>query len=324
MKALRFSALAFLFSASLFAGEKMKFAFLAPDPINPVNAAIYNGIKDAFKELENRYGKEFEVEYISANSDAENQARQLGGAYIDGFMGAVIYPAGDVPELRAKIAEAAENGFMCAAIGQDLPNSKRFCYVGGDPEKFVEILKSRIERLAGGKKLCASVYFKSSAPEEEIGFSDSKRISELLGSLMPYESFKKIAEPLSPKIVAVDYYSVYAAANSVEILRRDDFCEIFFSPYLFSDMAPVKPDGDRVFAICVGAVPQLEKYIASGQITACIYSDYYGWGYFAARALLEKTIDNSDPSVPVRLIPPLIATPATVDSFIADWRKWIK
>ncbi|MBQ6534787.1 MAG: hypothetical protein IJI37_06405, partial [Opitutales bacterium] len=72
------------------------------------------------------------------------------------------------------------------------------------------------------------------------------------------------------------------------------------------------------------ALPQLAGYLERRQISACVYHDYYGWGYFAARALAEKLMDGFEPSLPARLLAPLVATPQDADSFKADWRKWIK
>ena len=133
-------------------------------------------------------------------------------------------------------------------------------------------------------------------------------------------------ERISSEIFAenISLYSVYADTNAALIMRRDDFGEIFISPELLADTAPIRPDIDRTFAICVGALPQLAGYLERRQISACVYHDYYGWGYFAARTIAEKLMDGFEPSLPARLLAPLVATPQDADSFKADWRKWIK
>lgn len=141
---------------------------------------------------------------------------------------------------------------------------------------------------------------------------------------MPLDAYKEAVSKYNPKLVSADYYSVYARQNSVEIMRRDDYGELFFSPYLLADMQPIKRDSDRLFAVCVGAVPQLERYLADSSVNACVFGDYYGWGYFAARALAEKAVGKSNPEKEVRLLKPLVATPKNLNSFIADWRRWLR
>ena len=141
---------------------------------------------------------------------------------------------------------------------------------------------------------------------------------------MSVEQFRTLVKPYRCVLVGTEYYSVYAQKNAVEIMRRDDYGELFFNPYLFADMQPIKRDSDRRFAICIGAIPQLEQRLADGFLTACVYGDYYGWGYFAARALVEKIMDKAEPSQRVRLLAPLTATSASPSAFSADWRKWMK
>ena len=52
--------------------------------------------------------------------------------------------------------------------------------------------------------------------------------------------------------------------------------------------------------------------------------DYYGWGYFAARALAEKVFEKTEPKERIYEIAPLQASPDKVAEFIKDWRKWLK
>ena len=122
----------------------LKFAFVAPDALTPQNAAVFNGMRDAFAELQSRYGKTFEVEYIDARLSAENQAKQLGGAYIGGFAGAVVLPVECAKPLSEKISALADRGFPVALVGSDMPESKRLCFVGDDRDSFGKILSGLI------------------------------------------------------------------------------------------------------------------------------------------------------------------------------------
>lgn len=316
---------AFLFCAvSASANETRRFVFLAPDALTPVNAAIYNGMRDAFKEFKMRYGKTFEVEYASAAMSAQKQETQLGNAYIGNFSGAIIFPVSQSESLADKISELSKNKFYVAVVGRDLSKSSRLCFVGGDSKAMEKTVSERIKSLSGSKKVSLFCYFKNGGAVEKIPASEIERVSPFLEGELTVSQFENIIKPYGATLVAVDYYSIYARQNEIEIMRRDDYGEIFFSPYLFADMQPVKRDSDRAFALCVGAVPQLERYLADGFLSACVYDDYYGWGYFAARALVEKVMDGANPPVKIRLTKPILATPDTLDSFVSDWRKWIK
>ena len=115
MKYLYLSIVTVLFFAgNALAAKCVKIAFLAPDGLTPQNSAVYNGIRDAFSEFKMRYGCDFSLEYFSAGNSQTEQISQLGGAYIDGFAGAVVFPVDGGDLLGGKISDLAEKNFPVA------------------------------------------------------------------------------------------------------------------------------------------------------------------------------------------------------------------
>ena len=96
------------FASNVLAGKGVKIAFLAPDGLTPQNSAVYNGMRDAFSEFKMRYNRDFSLEYFSAGNSQTEQVSQLGGVYIGGFAGAVVFPVAGGDALGGKISDLAE------------------------------------------------------------------------------------------------------------------------------------------------------------------------------------------------------------------------
>lgn len=305
-------ALAALFAASASGAAKLKFAFLSPDARNQANSAIFNGARDALSELSKKYAVDMSLEFFSADRSAERQLSELSKAYLDGFAGSLVVPA-DPAVLEGKVAELAKSGFFVASAGARLKGAAYFC--GTDSKATAELAKREIARLSGSSKPANYCYF------PDFG-GTSGAAGKCLSSPLPEEEARALVK--SAETAVISSYSDYASERAVDIMRRDDYGEIFFDPRLLSDMVPIKPDSDRVFAVCLGSLPQLDFYLSNGQLDSCVYDDWYGWGYFAMRALAEKVVEKRDPPETEKLLKPLSATPKSVSSFRADWAKWLR
>ena len=77
------------FVAGLFAEQVYKIAYIGNSAMPSANVAIYNGARDALKELQSRYNKKIEIEFVSQSS-ADNQIKKLGSSYIDGYKGTIL------------------------------------------------------------------------------------------------------------------------------------------------------------------------------------------------------------------------------------------
>jgi len=306
----------------------VKFAFLSPNYQSPSTSATFNGARDAAKALRGRFGKDMSVDFISAENSAQKQLKQLSNLYLDGYKGAIVYPVeGNANEISAAAQTLAERGFYVSIVGTQVNAEHLAACVSTDTKKTAEMLSKQIEKFSEGKKISILCYFYDQGERKSLDFTDKDLIAKYIYPNLTFKEFSNIFEPLAPsKMIAMQYYWQYAKQNALEIQRYDNFGEIFFSPRLLEDVSPIKKDIDRRFAIVIGALPQFAFYLSAGAINACIYDDFYGWGYIAARALMEKSFDsqNGEVGTQFKLLSPLLATPNSVKDFVSDWRKWLK
>ena len=212
-------------------------------------------------------------------------------------------------EIVRAIDIAQEMGFSKPSVSRAMKTLSSNGYITINPDT------GSIRLLEPGKKIAETIYERH------------KLLTEYLAPHFSFKQFTDIVQPLNPlKLIAFEYYSVYAEQNKIEIARYDNYGEIFFSPKLLADIAPIKKDTDRHYAICIGVLPQFEFFLSSGMLDACIYDDFYGWGYIGTRILLEKIHAPKPAETPpqTKLLPPLVATPENLKMFVDDWKKWLK
>lgn len=297
----------------------LKIAFISDSSLMQVNSAIFNGIKNTAKELSATSGKQIKVELFLA-SNAVEEADLLSKALINGYSGAVVYPI-DSANISPKISELKKSGFPVVVVGRNIKSSDALSFVGTNCDKYEALIQYVLEKRSEVNTKIAC-YFKGNSLQN-VDIEDTAKIDGLFASLM---ELSKIKECLKNKVMSVDvidFYSVYAEKNKIDIMRRDSYGEIFFSPQILSNMQPIQPDTDRVFALCIGALPMLEFYFATNSITDCIYDDYYGWGVFSLRAIVfSKTLKNEVKKE--YLLNPVYVRKENYKIFVSDWQKWLR
>ena len=329
------------FPASVFASgttSALKLAFVASDSRNQASIAVFNGVRDISKTLSSRYGRRIECSFLDARKFPRSPAEMFAKLYADSYSAVIAMPSSS--------SEAADWGVQAAAlykkyalpvacVGFENDGNYLLC-VSTDGVKTSSTVAREIARLVRNRKTCGEVYFrgaKSAAGADGNQSANAFALSSTLAakyvaSIRPAMSCAQMEAALSPlsaaRVHAFKYYSDYARENRVDIARLDDYGEIFTSPELLDNLEPIRPDSDRVFALVLGALPSTEFYLSSAQVDACVYDDFYGWGYFAARDVISKIISNTPPSEVSRLLPPLVATPQTVSKFSADWAQWLR
>lgn len=311
-------AVSFLLCCVFAFAETAKIAFLADSKLSPKSSAIFNGIRSSATDLSKRDNIKVDVEFLASENE-QAQIVNLSNAYLRGYMGAVIAPIAKSVALEQKIDELSKAGFAIVVVDDVLSPKNALCQVSTDKAKMVKMLKDVLAEYAR-KDTSMFCYFKGNVSQAERASVD---FSKLLNGVMSVEQFKNVFDGRNVKIETFDFYSIFAQQNKVEIMRRDNFAEIFFSPSLLENMAVVEKDMDRHFVVCVGALPSLEFYFATGFLTACIYDDFYGWGVFATRAIFEKKRGVTNIKK-YRKISPILATQKKYSVFVEDWSKWLK
>ncbi len=297
-----------------------KIAFIGDRALWQANSAIFNGAKNTAAELSKSGSKGIEIVYLPTPANEAEQIRELGRAYLDGFSAAIIVAVEKSELLDAKISELARSGFLSATVGGG--SRAGLVCVGTDSKKLAAALKEFVAKAS--QKAEIFCYF-SGEKERKFDITDSSELSGKLGWRIGPEAFKDAFSGRRLSAFECRFYSEFAAKNSVEILRRDNYCEVFFNPSLLSDLRPIKPDGDREFIICVGALPIMEYYLQTSQIDCCISDDFYGWGVYSLRALVEELSKPASKRAKFyKSLPPIITTKENSAGFSRDWKNWLK
>ena len=303
-----------------------KFAFIGCQKLSQGNSAIFNGAKNTAAEISRSAHADYKVEFYSMPDSPAGQISALDSAFLGGFSGAIVAPAAEDATLLRRIGELQKRGFYVAVVGSCL-DSDAVVGVATDTAKTAQVVEKALSPL--GKKTEIFCYFKGTGSLRTTPNAVAAD-SEFLRGRLSRADFEKIFSQRPCTVVECLFYGVYARENAEEIMRRDDFCEVFFSPDLLSDISPIKPDHDRVFSLCIGALPHLEYYLQSGQIDCCIYDDFYGWGVYAARSLIAVGNLASGGSgkkrglpQPVRkVVPPVVVDKKNWREFSKDWNSW--
>lgn len=320
MKLKLFCVCAFFAAAVSGFCQKMRVGFVSDNSAFQPNAAVLCGAESVAR-LYSARGMEIEILGRASNT-ADGQKRILSDLYLQGVENVILIPAGDVSDEIRRLSRKGVNvvlvGANCATA--DDTDGGALCRVSGSEKTLRKMLAEIIAKRGGADAKIACYFRGGGAP---VNVSDSREILRLTGGAFSAEDF---AELFGGRLLCADsfrFYSKYALENRVEIMRRDSFGEVFFSPELLADMSPIKHDSDRKFAVVVGALEMLEFYLASGQITDIVYDDYFGWGVFAMRALAEKRFENYAPQKRKEVLP-IRVSKENPRAFAEDWRKWLK
>ena len=293
--------------------------FAAEDPLAPSNAAVLRGIKDALREMELRYGGKFEARIENLGSGAEEQSRRLGSFCVDGYSAAIVRSS-EAEKISGEIGRLKGLNFPVALVEKDSEGDRIF-FAGTDFKKTLDILKKSISELekSGTQILC---FFKGEGVHSIP--ANSEKLKEALSPNFTPKEFGELFSRPPAEIISANFYSDYVDLNRGKISMYDNYALLFFNPDVISNIRPFPKDPDRNFSICVGALPQLCEYLASGDLSLCVYDDYYGWGYVSARAIAEKLRDPKNFKPGKVLLPPLEATPKNEKSYKKDWKNWLR
>ena len=311
----------FLFFSVIQCFATMKIAYIADASLQQSNSAILNGMKSVAKELSALHREKIEIEFVPANS-SEKQVQILSKCYISGCSAAVVCPIDNSQTLSDKISELSKVGFFTVILGDNLNAKDALCRISTDAKQR-RLLVEKIIKARSKKNTKFACYFKGGISKPLSLEDERAEIALKVKDFCSIDEFENLFKQHLLEIQCFDFYSEFAQKNAIEILRRDSYGEIFFTPELLSNMFPIIQDSDREFALCIGALPMLEYYLASGQISDCIYDDFYGWGIYALRAIVEKKFTSHEIKN-TRLLSPMKASKENYSVFVSDWQKWLK
>ena len=273
-------------------------------------AVALSGAKDAAEDFRKDTKKDIKITPHSY-SDVNELGTLLERAYISGAKGAIITIDGDLPLadediLNARLKDLQKRKFTIAVIGGK--NNEIDTPIKGINDE--EELLSKLGKMIGQYSERMGFQALSFAPENNT-YEFSEEIS------------KKIADKFSGgKIRRASLFSIYQAQHDRELERQDNYALIFLSPELLADAHAFKADKDRLFSVVLGARAAVIQLFQLGYIDACITPDYYGFGYAAARRVIERAILERD-SLGVFRLPPKVYDKSNTKKFLSDWSLYL-
>jgi ribose transport system substrate-binding protein len=296
------------------AQRKVTIGIVSKSQSNPVFQAAHQGAMDAAKELGPKYGVEVVINIQTPpNEDAQKQAQaveQLGRQGVDG----IAVSCSDANTLTPAIDKAIQAGSLVMCFDSDAPNSKRFAYYGTDDVSCGKMVMEELGKIMNGKGTIAILAGNQAAPNLR---NRVKGVKDVLAEKYPdIKVLDTYYHQETPEQSAAEVQRQQAAHPEIEGWAMIGGWALFTRDALKFDPGTVK-------VVSVDALPPQLGYLKSGHVQVLLAQDCYGWGYKSVDILLNKIVNNQNPSA-LRVIDPLArVTAENAEEFMKNWDKWL-
>lgn len=248
---------------------------------------IEDGIKDAERELKD-FGVSVSYYHTKAVNDAVGQIELFQDVVEEKYDGILIIPANPLL-LKPHVDTAAQAEIPVVTLNNDVPFSKRLCFIGEDSMR------------AG--KIAAELMGKFTAQAGKVailsGFSQASSLRER------YEGFQEVLGKYYPEIELIGPYEYFEdVTEAYEITKRlaldhADLTGIFLTTTtgLESAANAILDVGmeKKVKIIGFDINDNIEKMMKNNVIHATIYQDPHAQGYYSLRILSRYIADGLEP-----------------------------
>jgi len=280
--------------------------FIAESGKGAEQSAIFKGVRDACADAEKKYGKKISAKMLYPDRTA-TQSILLDQAFLEGARAAVICPDISAATKLAQSAQTlAKKDFYTAAVGASAANFPIKICTDEDA-----VLKKIADTLL---PMRAAMNFKALSLSPVRADEDAPFSAEL--------SKKIAAQICGGENDTSEMFSVYAKRNAPKLAAYDNYALILLSAQILADARPLPEDPDRLCAIVLGAIAQLDAGFSKNGITLCIAPDYYGYGYVAARTALDMIFEAKTQKTEIKL-PPKFYKYTDADLFKREWAEYI-
>lgn len=299
------------------AKKKVVIGVVAKSNSNPVFQAAKTGAEDAARDLSEKYGVEIVANWQTpTNEDAQKQAQfieQLVSQGVDG----ISLSCTDGEVLKKPIDDAVAKGVHVCTFDSDSPASKRFAYYGIDDVEAGRAVMRELAKAMGDKGGPVAVLAgNQTAPNLQARV---RGVREELDKLKD-KGF----------VLKEVYYHRETAADAAAMVQQVQTNNPDIAGWamvggwpLFTQNAlnGVADKGVKVAA--VDHLPQQLEYVKKGEVQALIGQDCYGWGYESVRMIVEKVLENKDPSQVVNHFELKVVGKDNVSEVEGLWNKWL-
>ncbi len=248
---------------------------------------IEDGIRDAERELKD-FGVGVNYLHTKAVNDAVGQIELFQKIVEDKYDGILIIPANPLL-LKPHVDAAAQGGIPVVTLNNDVPSSKRLCFIGEDSIRAGRIAAELMGKFIPqpGKVAILS------------GFSQASSLRER------YEGFQEVIGKYYPEIELIGPYEYFEdVTEAYEITKRlamdhADLKGIFLTTTtgLESAANAILDVGMEKTVKIIGfdINDKIEKMMKNNVIHATIYQDPHAQGYYSLRILSRYLTDGMKP-----------------------------
>lgn len=301
------------------AKRKIVIGMVAKSESNDVFQAARTGAMDAAAELGPTYNCDITIEWRTpADEDAIKQSdaiEALATEHVDG----ITVSCSDAKTLTNAINDATDKGIPVVCFDSDAPDSKRLCDYGTDDVECGSLIMKKLAEYMGDKGTIAILAGNQSAPNLQL------RVKGVRDELAKHPNIHELNDghgvfnhQETPE-KAVEAVNMAMAANQGKI---DGWAFIGGWP-LFTDHA-LNWDPGTVKCVSCDALPKQLTYLRDGHVQMLLAQDCYGWGHKTVEILLDKIINNKNPSQTKIPNPLTEVTKDNVEQFSGFWDKWLK
>jgi ribose transport system substrate-binding protein len=293
-------------SAAAPAGKKLRFAVMPKGLDLPVFNYAKVGAERAAKELGN-------VEIIWRAPESADQLRQkevLESFITQGVDGiAISCTNGDF--LTDTINKAVDAGIPVITWDADAPKSKRLAYYGVDDFAAGKIMGDETAKLLGDKGTVAII--------TSLGAYNLQRRLEGVQEALKKHTGVKVVEVFDIKEDPVRCAEIIATATN-KYGDLGAWISVGGWPvFTRNALDPVNPAKTKF--VSFDTIPPAPDIMRAGKVQVLIGQKYFGWGSEPVK-MLAATKAGNPPSQPIVDSGVDVVTPANLDQYLEQWKKW--
>jgi len=258
-----------------------RITMIAKSSMNPFFLSTRTGAEDRAKELSEKLGRKIEIDWQTPpEEDGQVQAQRVQAAVSDGT-NAILLACSDAGKLKGAIDDAVDKGVPVATFDSDVPESKRFVFIGSDNYDMGYKIGEELVKLCKGKANVALLCGNQNAPNLAIRRKGTE------------EALKKAP---GMKIVGVFYNPEKPQDATAEVMRVmkaqpeiDAWAFIGGWP-LFATSLLTEIDPAKVRIVSADGLPPELEYVERGVVPVLVAQRSYDLGAMGVQAIVEEMI----------------------------------
>ena len=270
-------------SAKAPAGAPFRITMIAKSSMNPFFLSTRVGAEERAKELSEKLGREITIDWQTPpEEDGQIQAQRVQSAVNDGT-NAILLSCSDSGKLKGAIDDAVAKGVEVCTFDSDVPDSKRFSFVGSDNYELGFKVGEELVKLTGGKGNVALLCGNQNAPNLAIRRRGTEDAIKKAPGLKIVGVFYN---PEKPQDAAQEVMRVMKAQPEI-----DAWAFIGGWP-LFTTTLLTELDPKRIRVVSADALPPQLAYVDSGVVPTLIAQRSYDLGALGVQAIVDKVIEK--------------------------------